>query len=168
MNTRTIEKYYASQNRKRALVFSLIVHGIAVIGVAVWLLKPLIEIEEDHIAVDFVSPPQRIQRPKKVVSPAEKSQTAAAAQSQAAKRLPGAMSSIPRVDATTRLEPPSLSTDADLQPSPESLLSGARSPTRQYGEGAENSQTAPVLERKAPELALVQRAPEKAVAASGT
>lgn len=134
MDIRTIEKHYTKHRRNRAILISLAVHGILVFGTALWLLKPLIEVEKDTIAVDFVVPPERIHIPKKVVSPVEKSQTAAAAQSQAAKLLSGTMSPIPRVDNTTRLEPPSLSTDADLIPSPESIL--GKSPTIRRGSGA--------------------------------
>ena len=56
MNARMIEKYYAKQRRNRALIFSLVVHGIAVIAIGIWLLKPLIEQAEDTIVVDFVPP----------------------------------------------------------------------------------------------------------------
>ena len=63
MNTRMIEKYYAKRRRNRALIFSLVVHAILIIGIAVWLLKPLIEQIEDSIAVDFVQPQQQPRTP---------------------------------------------------------------------------------------------------------
>ena len=67
MNIRMIEKYRAKQRRNRALIFSLIVHAIVIIVIAIWLLKPLVEQEEDSITVDFVSSPQRIHVLKKIV-----------------------------------------------------------------------------------------------------
>lgn len=49
MNIWMIEKHYARQRQNRALVFSLIVHGIFVIVIGIWLLKPLIEEIEDNL-----------------------------------------------------------------------------------------------------------------------
>ena len=124
MNTRMIEKYYAKQRRNRALIFSLVVHGIAVILIGLWLLKPLIEQTEDIIVVDFVPPPPRIHRPKKIVREVPQNQTAAAAAAQnpTVKRLPTSMSSIPRIDERPKLKAPPISTVAKLAPSPESIL----------------------------------------------
>ena len=51
MNIRTIEKYYAKQRRNRALLFSLTVHAIAIIVIAIWLLKPPVEQAEDSFIV---------------------------------------------------------------------------------------------------------------------
>ena len=39
MNIRMIEKYYAKQRRNKALIFSLGLHAILIIGVAIWLLR---------------------------------------------------------------------------------------------------------------------------------
>ena len=105
MNTRMIEKYYAKQRRNRALIFSLVAHAIAIIFTAIWLLKPLVEQIEDTIAVDFVPPPQRIHKPKKIIRKVNQSATAAAAsiQNPAAKRLPSSMSSIPKVKRKTEV-----------------------------------------------------------------
>ncbi len=139
MNMRMIEKYHAKQRRNKALIFSLIVHGIAVIGITIWLLKPLIEIEKDHIAVDFVLPPERIPLPKKTIAEIKPNKTSATAamQATAAKDLTGSASSLARIDNTPKLEPPPLSTDADLLPSPdpEFLLNADRSPEIQRGSG---------------------------------
>ncbi len=67
MNTRTVKKYYATQQRNRALLLALGGHIIAIIAIAIWLLKPLVEHEKDSFVVDLVSPTQRIQRPKKTI-----------------------------------------------------------------------------------------------------
>ena len=124
MNTRRIEKYYAKQRRNRALVFSLIVHGIAIIGMALWLLKPLVEQVEDMIVVDFVPPPPRIHRPKKIIQEVPQNKIAATSsiQNPASKRLPASMSSIPRIDERPKLEAPPISTAVKLAPSPEAIL----------------------------------------------
>ncbi len=139
MNTRMIEKYYAKQRRNKALIFSLVVHAIAIIFTAIWLLKPLVEQVEDTIAVDFVPPPPRIHRPKKIIREVEQSKAAATAsiENPAAKRLPSSMSSLPQVNEKPKLEAPPLSTVVRLAPSPESILaaSKANSPTIERGSG---------------------------------
>ncbi len=122
MNMRMIEKYYAQQRRNRAFVFSLIVHGIFVIATGIWLLRPLVEVIEDHIAVEIIGVPERIQAPKKTVPKAveqpkaRKSPTAAPLQSPAAKRLPASASALPRIVETPKFEPLPAATVADLDP----------------------------------------------------
>ena len=124
MNTRMMEKYHAQQRRNRALIFSLIVHAIAIIATGIWLLKPLVEQTEDTIIVDFLPPPPPVHRPKKIVREVPQNQIAATASAQnpAAKRLPTSMSSIPRIEERPKLEAPPISTVAKLAPSPESIL----------------------------------------------
>ena len=133
MNIRMIEKYYAQQRRKWALVISLTVHGIFVITIAVWLLRPLIEVIEDNIAVDIIRPIEQIQKPKKpVVKEVEQPKTrkatttatAASFKSPAAKRLPPSMSTLPRVVEQPRFEPPPASTVAKLKPTDPILVPG--------------------------------------------
>ena len=139
MNMRMIEKYYAKQRRNRALIFSLVVHAILIIGVAVWLLKPLVEQEEDRFVVDFVPPPQRIHRPKKTVQVVTPNQTTAgpSTQSTAAKDLAASRSAVPRITENPRLEAPPLATVTELAPSPESILAptDVGSPTIERGSG---------------------------------
>ena len=138
MNTRMIEKYYAKKRRNRAFIFSLVVHTIAVIATAIWLLKPLIEQTEDTIVVDFVPPPPRIHRPKKIIREVEQSKAAATAsmQNPAAKRLPASMSSLPRVSTKPKLEAPPLSTAVKLAPSPESILAATKANTAAVARGS--------------------------------
>ena len=139
MNIRIIEKYYAKQRRNRALIISLVVHGIAIIATAIWLLKPLIEQTEDTIVVDFVPPLPRIHRPKKIIREVQQSNAAATAtiQNPAAKRLPASMSSLPQVSEKPKLEAPPISTAVTLAPSPESILAAtkANTPTIERGSG---------------------------------
>ena len=137
MNTRMIEKYYAKQRRNRALIFSLVVHAILIIGFSVWLLKPLIEQTEDSFTVDFVPPPPRIHKPKKIIREVEQSKAAVSIQSTAAKRLPSAVSSISRLEEKPKLEAPPLSTVANLAPSPEAILAptNVTAPTVERGSG---------------------------------
>ena len=131
MNIRMIEKYYARQRRNWALVFSLIVHGIFVIVIGLWLLKPLIEEIEDNIAIDIVRPSEKIQVPKKqVVKEVEQrkarkeatASTTAPLKSPEAKRLAPSMSTLPRVVEQPKLELLSAATIADLTPEPETVL----------------------------------------------
>ena len=139
MNTRMIEKYYAKQRRNRALVFSLVAHAILIIGISVWLLKPLIEQTEDSFIVDFVPPPQRTHRPKKVIREVKRKQTTAgpSIRSAAAKLPMAARSAVPQITNTPNLEAPPLSTATDLAPSPEAILSptDVNSPIIERGSG---------------------------------
>ena len=139
MSTRIIEKYYAKQRRNRALIFSLVVHTIIIIGIGVWLLKPLVEQIEDTIIVDFVPPPPRIHRTKKIVRAVKPSQPTAdpSIRSTAAKLPTASLSAVPRISDTPKLEAPPLSTVADLAPSPESILTptDVNSPTIERGSG---------------------------------
>ena len=81
-----IEKYRAKQRRNRALIFSVIVHAIVIIVIAIWLLKPLVEQEKDSITVDFVSLPQGIHAPKKIVQEVSQNNAAASIQDPAVQR----------------------------------------------------------------------------------
>ena len=139
MNIRMIEKYYAKQRRNKALIFSLGLHAILIIGVAIWLLKPLVEQIEDSFIVDFVPPPPRIHRPKKTIREVKPTQPTAgpSINSAAAKHPPAALSSLPRITDTPNLEAPPLSTAADLIPSPEAILSATdvNAPTIERGSG---------------------------------
>ena len=140
MNIRMIEKYRAKQRRNRALIFSLIVHAIVIIVIAIWLLKPLVEQEEDSITVDFVSSPQRIHVPKKIVQEVPQGNNAP---SDTADTVHLSTPSIRQIGDTSRLEPPSLSTIVDLRPSPESILQlSDKSPTIETGTGEINGRSA--------------------------
>ena len=122
MDIRTIKKRYIKHRRNRALLFSLIVHGILVVGIGVWLLKPFVEIEEDHIVVDFVSPPERIFRPKKVVAPTERNTAAGTTTLQGpTQQLPTPPTPTP-IEVRQELEPPPDITVANLPPSDDTNL----------------------------------------------
>ena len=126
MNTRMIEKHYARRRRTKALIFSLVVHVIAIIFTAVLILKPRIEqIVEDSITVDFVEPQQHTNVRKKIVRVVKRNQTTAAPsiKSAAAKHLPTPMSEIRQITEKAELEAPPLPTAVDLAPPPEALLS---------------------------------------------
>ena len=138
MNTRMIEKYYAKRRRNRALIFSLIVHAIAIIATALWLLKPLmIEHAEDSITVDFV-PPSRVHRPKKIIRQVQQTAIAATAsiQNPASKRLPTSTPSIPQINQKPNLEEPPLTTAIKLAPSPESILAPTNVQSLTVGRGS--------------------------------
>ena len=141
MNTRTVEKYYAKQRRNRALILSLTVHAIAIVLTAVLVLKPKIQqIIENSIAVEFVQPqqPQRTQVLKKIVREVKRKQTTAgpAIRSTAAKLPTAALSSVPQITDTPKLEAPPLSTVAELTPSPEAILSATEVPSATIERGS--------------------------------
>lgn len=135
MNIHTIQKYYAKQRRNRAIIFSLVVHGIVVIGIGIWLLKPLVEVEKDTFAVDFVSP-QRMQHPKKVIQEV-KTNAGTLVESQTAKSLSASQSSLPPIEIKPNLEHPAAPTVVHLTPLPESILNAidADSPNIERGSG---------------------------------
>ena len=120
MNTRTVKKYYATQQRNRALLLALGGHIIAIIAIAIWLLKPLVEQEKDSIIVDFVSPTQQIHRPKKIVSLSEQRSTETSASTENTSTQRSVVRISPIVQS--REEPPVDSTLADLKPSEAAIL----------------------------------------------
>ncbi len=134
MNTRTIKKYYATQRRNRALLLALGGHTIAIIAIAIWLLKPLVEQETDSFAVEFVSPTQQIQIPKKVIVPVQQDAANASSLPGPSQRLPS-VSALPQVQITPQFEPPPDATVAKLPSSADSSLIDANSPTIKRGSG---------------------------------
>ena len=140
MNIRTIEKYRAKQRRNRALIFSVIVHAIAIIVIAIWLLKPLVEQEKDSITVDFVPLPQGIHVPKKIVQEVSQNNAAASIQDPAVQRPSAFTVPIPDTMVQPRVEPPVDSTVANLTPSAEAILK-VNSPTIQTGSGEINGRS---------------------------
>ncbi len=133
MNTRTVKKYYATQRRNRALLLALGGHIIAIIVIAIWLLKPLVEQAEDSFIVDFVSPTQRI-RPKPKVPEGPQTKAAASSQNPAVQH-PTGISPISPTMVRPEVEPPPDATVADLNPSDEDILPD-KSPKLKRGSGA--------------------------------
>ena len=123
MNTRMIEKYYAKRHRNRSLIVSLVVHGIAVMAIAIWLLKPLIEHAEDSITVDFVAP-SRVHRPKKIIREVQQRKIAVttSVQNRVLTHRATSIPSIPQINEKPKLEEPPLTKVTKLAPSPESIL----------------------------------------------
>lgn len=124
MNTRTVKKYYATQQRNRALLLALGGHIIAIIAIAIWLLKPLVEQEKNSFVVDFVSPSQQIQRPKKTVSSSEQKsiETGTFTGNTSTQRSVVNIRPISQTKARTTEEPPVDSTVVDLPDSDETIL----------------------------------------------
>ena len=140
MNTRTLKKYYAQRQRNRALLLAVGGHIIAIIVIAIWLLKPPIEQTEDTIVVDFVSPTQQIHRPKKRVQEVSQNNAAASIQDPAVQRPPAFTVPIRDTMVQPRVEPPVDSTVANLTPSAEAILK-VNSPTIQTGSGEINGRS---------------------------
>ena len=132
MNIRTVKKYYATQGRNRALLLALGGHIIAIIVIAIWLVKPLVERAEDSFVVDFVSPTQQI-RPKKRVQ--EVPQNKAAESIQNSTVQPSfKLTSIPKPVPPPSVEPPPDATLTNLPLSDEAALSD-NSPKLERGSG---------------------------------
>ena len=132
MNTRTVKKYYATQQRNRALLLALGGHIIAIIVIAIWLLKPLVEQEKDSITVDFVPSPQ--QRPKKIIQEEPENKAAESIPNPASQTMSTRISPISLDLSQTAVTPPPDSTFADLPPSDEAALSD-NSPKVKRGSG---------------------------------
>ena len=138
MNIRTVKKYYAIQRRNRALLLALGGHIIAIIVIAIWLLKPLVEQEKDSFVVDFVSPTQQIPRPKKKVQEIPQNKAAVRVQpSDTASTT--RISPIPVTTVQPTVEPPPDSTVADLPLSDEAALSD-NSPEVDRGSGTSDTE----------------------------
>ena len=140
MNTRTVKKYYATQQRNKALLLALGGHIIAIIAIAIWLLKPLVEQTEDTIVVDFVSPTQQLHRPKRMQE-GPQNEAAASIQDPAVQRPSAFTGPIPGTMVQPRVEPPVDSTVANLTPSAEAILK-VNSPTIETGTGEINGRSA--------------------------
>jgi len=140
MNTRTVKKYYAIQRRNRALLLALGGHIIAIIVIAIWLLKPLIEQAEDSFVVDFVSPTQQI-RPKKRVQEVPQNKAAESIQNSTVQPS-SKLTPIPKPVVPSSVEPPPDSTVADLIPLPEADLKDD-SPDIDRGSGTDEENTGP-------------------------
>ena len=133
MNTRTVKKYYATQRRNRALLLALGGHIIAIIVIAIWLLKPLVEQEKDSITVDFVRPSRQTHRPKPKVPEGPQNKAPASSQNPAAQH-PTRISPISPTKVRPEVEPPPDATVADLNPSDEDILPD-KSPKLKRGSG---------------------------------
>ncbi len=131
MNTRTVKKYYATQQRNRALLLALGGHIIAIIAIAIWLLKPVVEQEKDSFVVDFVSPTQQRQRQRVQEIPQNK--TGAAIQNAAAQPF-SKLTPIPKPVVPSSVEPPPDFTLANLTASPDVSLKN-KSPTIEIENG---------------------------------
>lgn len=133
MNTRTVKKYYATRRRNRALLLALGGHIIAIIVIAIWLLKPLVDQEKDSIVVDFVRPSRQTHRPKPKVPEGPQNKAAASSQNPAVQH-PTRISPISPTMMRSKVEPPPDATVADLNPLDEDILPD-KSPKLKRGSG---------------------------------
>ena len=142
MNTRTVKKYYATQRRNRALLLALGGHIIAIIVIAIWLLKPLVDQEKDSIVVDFVLPSRQTHRPKPKVPEGPQNKAAASSQDPAAQHPSAHISPISPTTVRPEVEPPPDATVADLPPLDEADLKDD-SPDIDRGSGTDEENTGP-------------------------
>ena len=121
---RILKKAFITKRRNRALTYSVGIHLIAMVALAIYLfLTPAIEEIEESIAVDILPPPKRQFTPKKRIDrviPTERPSVSVVSE---IKKLPASSGSIGRIDDPSRLDAPSLDTVTRLAPKPESLLS---------------------------------------------
>ncbi|MCY3724103.1 MAG: DUF4159 domain-containing protein [Candidatus Poribacteria bacterium] len=153
MNTRTIKKYYATQRRNRALLLALGGHIIAIIVIAIWLLKPLVEQEKDSIAVDFVRPSRQIHRPKPKVPEVPQNKAAASSQNPAGQHLTR-ISPISPTMGQPEVEPPPDATVVDLPPSDEADLSDNSPKLKRGSNTTDKEDTGPGQRRRSSEDGL--------------
>ena len=139
MNTRTVKKYYATQQRNRALLLALGGHIIAIIVIAIWLLKPLVEQAEDNFVVDFVSPTQQIPGPKKIIQDEPDNKAVESIPNIASQTTSDRISPLSLDMPQPAVTPPPDSTFADLPPSDEAPLSD-KSPNVKRGSGTSNKE----------------------------
>lgn len=148
MNTRTVKRYYATQRRNRALLLAVGGHIIAIIAIAIWLLKPLVEQEKDSFVVNFVSPTQQIHRLKKPVSSSEQNstETLTSTENTLTQRSVVNIRPVSQTKTRTREEPPIDSTVVDLPDSDETTLKHD-SPDIEKGSGkTEDSHTGKMID----------------------
>ncbi len=152
MNTRTVKKYYATQQRNRALLLALGGHIIAIIAIAIWLLKPLVEQEKDSFVVDLVSPTQQIQRPKKIIQ--DEPENKAAESIPNPQTTPARISPISLDLPQSAVTPPPDSTLADLPLSDEAALSDNSPKLKRGSDTTDTENTSPGQQNRGSEDGL--------------
>lgn len=154
MNTRTVKKYYATQRRNRALLLALGGHIIAIIAIAIWLLKPLVEQEKDSFVVDLVSPTQQIQRPKKIIQDKPENRAAESIPNPASQTTSARISPISLDLPQPAVTPLPDSTLADLPLSDEAALSDNSPKLKRGSDTTDTENTSPGQQNRGSEDGL--------------
>lgn len=154
MNTRTVKRYYATQRRNRALLLAVGGHIIAIIAIAIWLLKPLVEQEKDSFVVDFVSPTQQIQRPKKIIQDEPENRAAESIPNPASQTTSARISPISLDLPQPAVTPLPDSTLADLPLSDEAALSDNSPKLKRGSDTTDTENTSPGQQNRGSEDGL--------------
>ena len=150
MKTR-MSRPYLMKRRWRALFLSLALHGVAVILLGIWLIKPALQNSENRVYVDLfdlstdqMEIRQDIPKPKPKPIPkmVRKIATSGVKGISSAKRIPTPVNPIAPIQDVTPLDaPPTIENVTRLSPSPESILNRSQldAPELSGGEGPADS-----------------------------
>ncbi len=118
--------------QRQALLLSLAIHGIAIIVLGIWLLKPIIQPTDDPMYVELMDPltnqmkiREDIPKPKPNLIPkvVRKVETSGVKGATSAKRMPVSINPIEPVQGETEFDAPAMIENVTrLAPSPESIL----------------------------------------------
>ena len=132
MISRLVNRKVSRRRRRQAFVLSSVIHGIAVIVLGVWLIKPMLQEIEDSMYVDIVSLDveerevvQDIPKPipKPIPKMVHKVETAGLRGISSAEHIPTPVNPVAPVQEETPIEAPSILENVTrLAPSPESIL----------------------------------------------
>lgn len=120
------------RRQRHALLLSLALHGIALVLLAVWLLKPIIQNIEDTVYVELMDAPRDPQnirkdipkpKPKPIPKVVRKVTTSGVKGALSAKRIPTPVDPVAPIQETTPSDAPSaIENVTRLAPSPEAIL----------------------------------------------
>lgn len=129
MNSKLYKAYQKKRNRRYAFLLSIILHGIALLVVTLYLLKPILQKPDDQFYADFIEslPDERtrkdLPKPKPNLMFERKALTSGVKGVTSSTRNPVAINPITPVEGETTLNAPSLIENVTrLAPSPQSIL----------------------------------------------
>lgn len=127
-----MSRTYRMKRRWGALLLSLALHGVVIILLAVWLIKPILQDNEDRVYVellDSLADPEKIRqdipkpKPKPIPKMIRKVATSGVKGVSSAKRIPTPVNPVAPVQDVTPLDAPSMIENVTrLAPSPETIL----------------------------------------------
>ena len=136
---RFLKQMLRQRRRKQSLMISVIIH---VLGIALifYFVKPPPEQVADTVHLDILPMPQRQTPQRQMVKKKELEKvskpTKPANSAMPVNKLPATRGALPIITNTPRLEPPPLSTDTQLAPSPQSLLADSKLDTSEVDLGS--------------------------------
>ena len=135
---RFLKQALRKRRRKHSLIISVVIHVIGFVLIF-YFVKPPTEQIADTVHLDILPPPDRQMVKKKETEKVSKP-TKPVVSVMSVKRLPATRGALPIVTNTPRLEPPPISTDTRLVPSPQSLLADSKlnTPDVDLGSGTDS------------------------------